>query len=122
LQGSTIVIIAGYKSKMEDMMQINEGFMGRFGSTQHFQDWSFDALSNLTVSMLLKGPPPDKPYALFDPEGIKAFLRGAFQKLRAHNPAAFSNARDADTMCKLVKKEYSSKCGKIVPFPPITGS
>jgi hypothetical protein len=107
---------------MQDMMQMNPGFTGRFGSTLLFQDWSNEDLSTLVISQLAKGPPPDLPYALDDTAGIKKFLEDAFHKLRAHNPKAFSNARDADEMRKLVKMQYSSRCGSKVPFPPVTGA
>jgi hypothetical protein len=122
LQTSTIVVIAGYKGEMQDMMQMNPGFTGRFGSTLLFQDWSNEDLSTLVISQLAKGPPPDLPYALDDTAGIKKFLEDAFHKLRAHNPKAFSNARDADEMRKLVKMQYSSRCGSKVPFPPVAGA
>jgi hypothetical protein len=105
---------------MEDMIQGNPGFTGRFPATLHFQDWSFDALSDLVISQLLKGPPPDAPYVLDDPEAIKKYLCEAFRTLRMHNPAAFSNARDADQMRKFVKMEYSSNCGSRIPFPSVT--
>ena len=104
------------------MIQINPGFTGRFPAVLHFEDWASDALSDLVVSQLLKGPPPDPPFELDDCPAIKAFLRGAFDALRARSPAHFSNARDADQMRKLVKREYSSRCGSRVPFPHVTGA
>jgi hypothetical protein len=105
---------------MEDMIMGNPGFTGRFPATLHFQDWSCDALSDLVISQLMKGPPPDAPYVLEDREGIKKYLCEAFQTLRMHNPAAFSNARDAVQMRKFVKMEYSSNCGGRIPFPSVT--
>ena len=107
--------------QMEEMMLMNPGFTGRFGSALHFQDWDADELSNLVTSQLEKGPPPDLPYVLDNAAVIKAFLEDFFPKLRAHNSEIFSNARDAVEMCKLVKMQYSIRCGSVPPFPPVAG-
>ncbi len=102
-------------------MLMNPGFTGRFASALHFQDWDANELSNLVISQLEKGPPPDLPYILDNAAVIKAFLDDFFPKLRAHNFEIFSNARDAVEMCKLVKIQYSIRCGSVTPFPPVTG-
>jgi len=119
-KGSTIVIIAGYKMQMQEMMVLNPGFAGRFGSALHFQDWDANELSSLVISQLEKGPSGDLPYMLDNPAVIKASLDDFFPKLRAHNSKIFSNARDAVEMCKLVIMQYSIRCGSATPFPPVS--
>lgn len=112
VQGSTIVIIAGYKDEMEDMCRRNTGFSGRFQSTQRFEDWSDQELTDLVISKLEKGSPPDRPYALDNKAAIRSSLENAFHMLRARNPDAFSNARDAELMYALLVQEYTSRCGR----------
>ena len=97
---------------MEDMCRRNTGFSGRFQSTQRFEDWSDKELTDLVISKLEKGAPPDRPYALDDKAAIRSSLDNAFRKLRARNPDAFSNARDADLMYALLVQEYTSRCGR----------
>jgi hypothetical protein len=112
VQGSTIVIIAGYKDEMEDMCRQNPGFSGRFQSTQRFEDWSDQELADLVISKLEKGAPPDRPYALDNKAAIRSSLEKAFCMLRTRNPDAFSNARDAELMYALLVQEYTSRCGR----------
>ena len=107
--------------QMQEMMLMNPGFAGRFGSTLHFQDWDANELSSLVISQLEKGPSGDLPYMLDNPAVIKASLDDFFPKLRAHNSKIFSNARDAVEMCKLVIMQYSIRCGSATPFPPVSG-
>ena len=123
LQGSSIVIIAGYEHQMKAMMHINPGFTGRFGSTLHFQDWTAEELSSLVMSQLAKGPPPDHPFSLEDSASMKTSLVIAFEKLQQHNPEAFCNARDAIQMITRIKSEYASRCCSLpkTPFPSVSG-
>ena len=97
---------------MEDMCRRNPGFSGRFQSTQRFDDWTDQELTDLVISKLEKGSPPDRPYALDNKAAIRSSLEKAFCMLRTRNPDAFSNARDAELMYALLVQEYTSRCGR----------
>jgi probable Rubsico expression protein CbbX len=79
-----VVILAGYKERMETFFQSNPGISSRIAHHLDFPDYSFDELLAIAQLMLA-----EQMYR-FSPEALKAFE--AYLKRRMHMPR-FSNAR-----------------------------
>ena len=79
-----VVILAGYKDRMETFFQSNPGFSSRIAHHLDFPDYSLDELLAIAQLMLA-----EQMYR-FSPEALKAFE--TYLKRRMHMPR-FSNAR-----------------------------
>ncbi len=79
-----VVILAGYKDRMETFFQSNPGVSSRIAHHLDFPDYSLDELLAIAQLMLA-----EQMYR-FSPEALKAFE--AYLKRRMHMPR-FSNAR-----------------------------
>ncbi len=79
-----VVILAGYKDRMESFFQSNPGISSRIAHHLDFPDYSLDELLAIAQLMLA-----EQMYR-FSPEALKAFE--AYLKRRMHMPR-FSNAR-----------------------------
>jgi probable Rubsico expression protein CbbX len=79
-----VVILAGYKDRMETFFQSNPGFSSRIAHHLDFPDYALDELLVIAQMMLA-----EQMYR-FSPEALKAFE--AYLKRRMHLPR-FSNAR-----------------------------
>src|SRR6059036_756854 len=79
-----VVILAGYKDRMETFFQSNPGISSRIAHHLDFPDYSLDELLAIAQLMLA-----EQMYR-FSPEALKAFE--AYLKRRMHMPR-FSNAR-----------------------------
>src|SRR5258706_6329866 len=81
-----VVILAGYKERMETFFQSNPGFSSRIAHHLDFPDYALDEL--LVIAQLMLA---EQMYR-FSPEALKAFE--AYLERRMHLPR-FSNARSA---------------------------
>ena len=79
-----VVILAGYKDRMEAFFQSNPGFSSRIAHHLDFPDYSLDELLAIAQLMLA-----EQMYR-FSPDAVKAFE--AYFKRRMHMPR-FANAR-----------------------------
>jgi probable Rubsico expression protein CbbX len=79
-----VVVLAGYKDRMETFFQSNPGVSSRIAHHLDFPDYSLDELLAIARLML------EEQMYRFSPEALKAFE--AYLKRRMHMPR-FSNAR-----------------------------
>jgi SpoVK/Ycf46/Vps4 family AAA+-type ATPase len=96
--GRTIVILAGYDADMHTMLARNAGMASRFSECMHFADWTAAQCVSLAESLAQRERPI--PFALA--EGAQAVLLEGFTQL-IQRPG-WANARDAETLYKLLKK------------------
>ena len=99
---STIVVLAGYKDKMDTFLSANPGLMSRFGTEIMFPDYSNEEC----VQIL---------YKKFDAEGMhypkdKGFeerLLAKFSEMRAYAGENFGNARSVEGLFNRIKENQS---------------
>jgi AAA+ superfamily predicted ATPase len=96
--GKTIVILAGYDADMYTMLARNAGMASRFTECMHFADWTAAQCVSLVESLAQRERPI--PFALA--EGAEAVLLEGLTHL-IQRPG-WANARDAETLYKLLKK------------------
>lgn len=81
-----IVIFAGYRKEMEEMLTCNPGLKGRFPYTFHFPDYSADELMQIAMRMFRRDE-----YRLSPEAG--SVLQGCIAKALEWHDETFSNAR-----------------------------
>ena len=98
-----VVILAGYKDKMESMFEHNAGFKSRFACTVNFPDWDDTSLCNLVIN----GAKNMKPAFKFENENDAAqILSRGLREIRSNDLKSWANARDATTLLTLITKEH----------------
>jgi SpoVK/Ycf46/Vps4 family AAA+-type ATPase len=111
--GKTIVILAGYDADVDRMLARNAGMASRFSECMHFADWTAAQCVSLVESLAQRERPI--PFVLV--EGAHDVLEQGFAQLILR--PGWANARDAETMYKLLKKcrdrrlvkEYAARDG-----------
>ena len=81
-----IIIFAGYKQEMDELMTMNPGLEGRFPYKFHFEDYNADQLMQIAMEMLKKDQ-----YVLTDE--ASSLLRQVIRNTVAHRTRTFANAR-----------------------------
>jgi hypothetical protein len=80
--GKTVVILAGYTTQMQQMLQGNPGLQSRFSTTLMFEDWSDKNMTDLIMSNAADtkfvGPTP----FVFHEEAV-AELQNSLRQLRS---------------------------------------
>jgi probable Rubsico expression protein CbbX len=95
-----VVILAGYRDRMETFFQYNPGFRSRVAHHIEFPDYTLDELTVIAESMLRK-----QNYA-FDDESRRAF--GEYLALRIKQPL-FANARSVRNAIDRMKLRLANR-------------
>jgi hypothetical protein len=114
MDGKTIVIMGGYKSDMNLMLEENEGLKSRFSSTVEFDNWTSEKCLGLVEKLCAKGG-----YELAS--GGKDALLDGFDVLSAVDEMSgdairkgWANARDSVTMYEYVEGCRNSRVAKLM--------
>lgn len=81
-----IIIFAGYKQEMDELMTMNPGLEGRFPYKFHFEDYNADQLMQIAIDTLKKDQ-----YVLTDE--ASSLLRQVIRNAVARRTRTFANAR-----------------------------
>jgi hypothetical protein len=95
-----VVILAGYKNRMETFFQSNPGFHSRVGNHLDFPDYSLDELMEIADLMV------KRQHYEFDDEARKAFRE--YLTLRMPQPH-FANARSVRNALDRVKSRHANR-------------
>ncbi|MBQ8854613.1 MAG: AAA family ATPase [Bacteroidales bacterium] len=108
-RGKFVVIAAGYRNKMNDLIRANEGFKSRFTHFLHIEDYTADELCRIFMNML-------KSEAL-QPENDSVSDRALkmFERMTASKDEKFGNAREARKVLDQTKRNLASRL-KEIPF------
>jgi SpoVK/Ycf46/Vps4 family AAA+-type ATPase len=108
-RGKFVVIAAGYKDKMNDLIRANEGFKSRFTHFLHIEDYTADELCLIFMNML-------KAEAL-QPENDTVRDRAfkMFERMTASKDEKFGNAREARKVLDQTKRNLASRL-KEIPY------
>lgn len=108
-RGKFVVIAAGYKDKMNDLIRANEGFKSRFTHFLHIEDYTADELCLIFMNMM-------KAEAL-NPENETVRERAfkMFERMTASKDEKFGNAREARKVLDQTKRNLASRL-KEVPY------
>jgi AAA+ superfamily predicted ATPase len=107
-RGSLIVVFAGYKKKMEDLFQYNEGLPSRFSHTIAFEDYDDEQLFNIFVNIMRKKPGAQvMKFENDDPH----WCRVAIRRLGAgRGSPGFGNARSCRNLFDTVCNRQAARC------------
>ena len=108
--GKTVVIMAGYSDKMQQMMSVNEGLASRFEGHIHFEDWDSAKCVNLVKSLALK----NEGVSFKIEDSAREVLLEGFETLSSKtNPRkGWANARDAIAMFRRIRTERDNRISK----------
>jgi hypothetical protein len=95
-----VVILAGYKDRMDRFFQSNPGFHSRIAHHLHFPDYTLDELMEIADLMLRQ-----QQYT-FDDQSRQAFAE--YLKLRMQQPH-FANARSVRNALDRIKLRQASR-------------
>jgi hypothetical protein len=86
--GKTVVILAGYRKNIDQLMKVNQGLKSRFETWVPFPDWTADRATDFVLEKI--------EIAGFSYSGVREIL---FRGLSALIPRpGWGNGRDANTM------------------------
>jgi Cdc6-like AAA superfamily ATPase len=123
--GKTVVILAGYKEQIDEMLNRNEGLKSRFDETIHFGDWTPEMCLASVVSALSRGQlennglktgdPDEAPLFAIDADAKEVIYKG-FDDLssRVTPRPGWANARDSGIMFKKLISAMEKRVGKII--------
>ena len=123
--GKTVVILAGYKEQIDEMLNRNEGLKSRFDDTIHFGDWTPEMCLASVVSALSRGQlennglktgdPNEAPLFAIDADAKEVIHKG-FDDLssRVTPRPGWANARDSGIMFKKLISAMEKRVGKII--------
>ena len=78
---STVVILAGYKHEMHDMLRRNPGLKSRFQEYVHFEDWDPDACVRLVERLMAEQSPRPFQWEAAEAQACCKRLQSAFADL-----------------------------------------
>lgn len=87
-----VVVIAGYKEKMDEMFLSNAGFKSRFEKVIHFASWDNERLSRLIINTAKSCKPA---YQFYDDEDAASLMQEGLETIRTNDEVSWANARDA---------------------------
>lgn len=99
-----IVIMAGYGSDLDRLMEYNQGLASRFPNHVYFEDYSLDDLTKIFYSMLNTW----NGEGLFIQEGLESKVRELIEK-RKSKTDNFGNARGVRNIIESVKRTQESR-------------
>ena len=91
---STVVILAGYKHEMHDMLRRNPGLKSRFQEYVHFDDWDADACVRLVERVMAEQSPRPFQWETREKVGCCEQLRNVFAELSRREPRSPGMPRD----------------------------
>lgn len=108
-RGKFVVIAAGYKDKMNDLIRANEGFKSRFTHFLHIDDYTGEELCEIFANMM-------KSEALkpSDDSVMEKALK-MFDMMTASKDEKFGNAREARKALDQTKRNLASRL-KEIPY------
>lgn len=109
-----VVILAGYKNRMETFFQSNPGFHSRIAHHLDFPDYSLEELMQIAELML------EKQMYHFDEESRKAFAEYLTRRIQLPH---FSNARSVRNAIDRIKMRQANRLvrqGGVVPKSELT--
>eukprot|EP01038_Epipyxis_sp_PR26KG_P006414 gene6414-8831_t len=100
LKGKLIVILAGYREDMDQMLDVNQGLRSRFSERIHFDDLSLELIVNMLSSKLnAQDLVLSKQSFDYLPIIAEKILQLPF----------FANGRDVDTLAKKTYRAFASR-------------
>ena len=87
-----VVVIAGYKEKMDEMFLSNAGFKSRFEKVINFSSWDNERLSRLIINTSKSSKPA---YQFYDDENAASLMQDGLETIRTNDEVSWANARDA---------------------------
>jgi len=105
-RGKFVVIVAGYKDKMEEMMQMNQGLASRFNTHLHIDDYNEDELIKIYAQMAAAQQyvlAPDAEFKLLDIVARKKIMAGK----------SFGNAREMRNLLDETIQQLSQRVAGI---------
>ncbi|MCP5493817.1 MAG: AAA family ATPase [Leptospiraceae bacterium] len=100
--GKTIVIMAGYKDLMDEMLNRNAGLKSRFTKFVDFKDWDSMTCTGFVIKQLKEAKP--EAYNLIpSDEEVKSALKKGFEGLIIR--PGWANVRDAIRMIKDIESQ-----------------
>lgn len=108
-RGKFVVIAAGYKHRMNDLIAANDGFESRFTHFLHIDDYNADELTEIFINMV------KAENLCFEDETVKEKMRKMFQRMTASKDEKFGNAREARKVLDQTKRNLASRL-KLIPY------
>jgi SpoVK/Ycf46/Vps4 family AAA+-type ATPase len=101
-QNDTVVILAGYKDSMEDLLKNNEGLKSRFPTTIHFRNYNPKEMKQIAEKMI-----KDDGYRLLPNSRASALLGQATHRI-ANDPGS-SNGRDVFNLYQKIVRAHKNR-------------
>ena len=100
-----VVILAGYKNDMSDLMNVNEGLKSRFSETILFEDFSLESVVTLLTLNIRK-----EGLAELSDNAIAAIPHLSQELMAA---PGFGNGRDVETLTKRIIRAFASRSAAV---------
>jgi SpoVK/Ycf46/Vps4 family AAA+-type ATPase len=111
-RGKFVVIVAGYRDKMEDFLQMNPGLASRFSHKLHIEDYNEDELLAIFKKMAQK-----EQYVLSPTAEFKAM--DVIFKMVTSKDAMFGNAREMRNLLDRTIQQLSMRVSQL-PVDQVT--
>ena len=107
-RGKFVVIVAGYKDKMEDFLQMNPGLASRFTHKLHIDDYNEDELLAIFKKMA-----QEEQYTLSPTAEFKAL--DVIYKMVMTKDESFGNAREMRNLLDATVQQLSQRVSQLPP-------
>ena len=107
-RGKFVVIVAGYKDKMEDFLQMNPGLASRFTHKLHIDDYNEDELLAIFKKMA-----QEEQYTLSPTAEFKAL--DVIYKMLMTKDESFGNAREMRNLLDATVQQLSQRVSQLPP-------
>ena len=101
---TTIVVLAGYKDRIDTFLSANQGLGSRFGTEINFPDYTNEECAAILCNMLT-----GEQYICPEGDEFQERLIGLFADIRRHEGANFGNARTVGGVFNLIKGRMSAR-------------
>jgi len=101
-----VVVFAGYKKNMEELMEYNEGLPSRFPNVFQFADFNDSELLEILNQLLSKELAAPRKFNIQDPAWLRIVIR---RLAKRRGKIGFGNARDVRNLFELIKKRQATR-------------
>jgi len=105
-RGKFVVIAAGYKTEMDNLLRVNPGMKSRFNRYLHIDDYTPDELFSILCSFVKK-----KKY-MFSAQA-EGFARKAVEQIYNRREKTFANAREMRTLFEVLCSRHSERIASL---------
>ena len=107
-RGKFVVIAAGYRTEMENLLRINPGIRSRFNRFLNIDDYSVDELYQILMVFVRK-----KKYVLT--EKAQEYAKLAIKQIYESRDKNFANAREMRSLFEAMCSRQAERISKILP-------